>query len=258
MILVNLTCGRNPWKQASSEDSTYRAFTRSKDFLKTILPISDELNDILGRIFTSDPFQRISVSELRTRIMECPSFTNTAGAPAPTQPATTSYVECEDTILAEHDEALSPASSTSDSDSDCSDDDDVSLSSSDSTIDDFDEDFIREQQQETAQERPLFATIDPEEPPATSFVPHHEYVPDHYTGPVPDAYHHHHQQVPYHVPSIHPPMPVHHAACMPQKSYLPVLWDHMVKYVQQAPLAYQSHEPFHHQMPLFAATQGCY
>ena len=29
VILVNLTCGRNPWKQASFDDSTYRAFTRS-------------------------------------------------------------------------------------------------------------------------------------------------------------------------------------------------------------------------------------
>lgn len=75
VILVNLTCGRNPWKQASVEDSTYRAYTRHQGFLKTILPLTDELDDILGRIFTPNPDQRISLSELRQRILECPRFT---------------------------------------------------------------------------------------------------------------------------------------------------------------------------------------
>jgi serine/threonine protein kinase len=72
---VNLTCGRNPWKQASFEDSTYLAFTRSQDFLKTILPLSDELNDILGRIFCRNPDQRITLPELRKRILRCSRFT---------------------------------------------------------------------------------------------------------------------------------------------------------------------------------------
>ncbi|PQE17063.1 Ran1 kinase protein [Rutstroemia sp. NJR-2017a BBW] len=74
VILVNLTCGRNPWKQASTEDSTYRAFTRNPNFLKTILPLSDELNEILGMIFERDPSQRITVSELKHRIQTCSSF----------------------------------------------------------------------------------------------------------------------------------------------------------------------------------------
>lgn len=75
VILVNLTCGRNPWKQASVEDSTYRAFTRNPEFLKTILPVSDELNDILGRIFTRDPARRITMPELVEAIRTCPRFT---------------------------------------------------------------------------------------------------------------------------------------------------------------------------------------
>lgn len=74
VILVNLTCGRNPWKQASVEDSTYRAFTRNRSFLKTILPLSDELNDILGMIFERNPEDRITVSELKRRILACCSF----------------------------------------------------------------------------------------------------------------------------------------------------------------------------------------
>ena len=75
VILVNLTCGRNPWKQASVEDSTYRAYTRHHGFLKTILPLTDELDDILARIFTPNPDQRITLPELRQRILECPRFT---------------------------------------------------------------------------------------------------------------------------------------------------------------------------------------
>lgn len=74
VILVNLTCGRNPWKQASTEDSTYKAFTRNRDFLKTILPLSDELNEILGMIFERNPEKRITVSELKQRIIECIHF----------------------------------------------------------------------------------------------------------------------------------------------------------------------------------------
>jgi serine/threonine protein kinase len=88
VILVNLTCGRNPWKQASVEDSTYKAFTRNRDFLKTILPLSDELNDILGMIFESDPKQRIDVTELKQRIFQCSSFSapiQQASLPTPPQ-----------------------------------------------------------------------------------------------------------------------------------------------------------------------------
>jgi hypothetical protein len=74
VILVNLTCGRNPWKQASLQDTTYRAFARNRNFLKTILPLSDELNDILGMIFESNPQDRITVSQLKRRIQQCSSF----------------------------------------------------------------------------------------------------------------------------------------------------------------------------------------
>lgn len=88
VILVNLTCGRNPWKQASFEDSTYRAYTRNPEFLKTILPVSDELNDILGRIFTRDPAMRITMPELMEAIRACPQFTYQAGLAPPSPPAT--------------------------------------------------------------------------------------------------------------------------------------------------------------------------
>ncbi|CAG8529347.1 2954_t:CDS:2 [Acaulospora colombiana] len=75
VILINLTCGRNPWKQACLRDETFSAFLRDPDFLKTILPLSDELNEILKDVFNLDPEQRISLEELRERVLECHSFT---------------------------------------------------------------------------------------------------------------------------------------------------------------------------------------
>jgi len=75
VILVNLTCGRNPWKRASQSDSTYRAYLKDRKFLRTILPISQELNSILVRVFEPNPLKRISLQELRLRIMNCRNLT---------------------------------------------------------------------------------------------------------------------------------------------------------------------------------------
>ncbi|KAL3461325.1 kinase-like domain-containing protein [Aspergillus heterothallicus] len=75
VILVNLTCGRNPWKRASMEDSTFRAYLKDPFFLKSILPLSDELVCILSRIFEVDPCKRITIPELRQLIVDCPRFT---------------------------------------------------------------------------------------------------------------------------------------------------------------------------------------
>lgn len=75
VILVNLTCGRNPWKKASLEDATFRAFMRDPEFLKTILPLSHELDMILRRVFDCDPTTRITIPELRRMIMQCSAFT---------------------------------------------------------------------------------------------------------------------------------------------------------------------------------------
>lgn len=75
VILVNLTCGRNPWKRASFEDSTFRAYLKDPFFLKSILPLSDEMVCILSRIFEPDPSRRITIPELRQIILDCPRFT---------------------------------------------------------------------------------------------------------------------------------------------------------------------------------------
>lgn len=91
-MLVNLTCGRNPWKRASLEDSTFRAYLKDPFFLKSILPLSTELVCILSRVFERDPAKRITIPELRHLILECPQFTESpipvvvAPTPAPWVP----------------------------------------------------------------------------------------------------------------------------------------------------------------------------
>jgi serine/threonine protein kinase len=309
VILVNLTCGRNPWKQASVEDSTYRAYTRNQDFLKTILPLSDELNDVLGRIFTRNPEQRITLSELRIRILACPRFTIQPGAatiaPLPTPPASREaspeYVDCEDTIVDDYDDDEyddveddydSPASSVSDEEegSDCASDD-GSLTSSGSSIDDLDEEFILEQQQQHHQlqhhqqqqqqqqyqhcQQDLWPHGCPSPPiyeedaraqlyaaAAHEYHMQQQQQQQQYTGPVP-------VQVPVQEPMVvHMPVPVSAVPvvpvqaplhCAPQKppAYFSFWWGDVNKFMQHAPTLHP-HVPFHHQVPLFAALQGCY
>jgi hypothetical protein len=55
-------------------DSTYRAFTKDPNFLKTILPLSDDLNRILGMIFERNPEKRIKIDQLREEIERCSNF----------------------------------------------------------------------------------------------------------------------------------------------------------------------------------------
>ncbi|KAF2145188.1 uncharacterized protein K452DRAFT_324917 [Aplosporella prunicola CBS 121167] len=99
VILVNLTCGRNPWKKASLDDSTFRAFMKDPSFLRSILPISLELDSVLRRIFDPNPNTRISLDHLREAILRCPTFTKPANpptyAPAPLpSPPLQAYDQC--------------------------------------------------------------------------------------------------------------------------------------------------------------------
>ncbi|THW44842.1 Pkinase-domain-containing protein [Aureobasidium pullulans] len=83
VILVNLTCGRNPWKRASMDDSTFRAYMKDRSFLKSILPLSDDLDHILRRVFDLNPAQRMTLPELKQAILLCPQLTSEPSAPAP-------------------------------------------------------------------------------------------------------------------------------------------------------------------------------
>ncbi|UZJ53058.1 hypothetical protein CBS101457_002378 [Exobasidium rhododendri] len=77
VILVNLICGRNPWKQACLSDETFREYLRNPDFLMDILPISQQSNALLKRIFTIRESWRCSLAELRSMIHQITRFTAT-------------------------------------------------------------------------------------------------------------------------------------------------------------------------------------
>lgn len=81
IILINLTCGRNPWKDASLDDPTFQAFHKDPSFLRTILPLSVEMDGILQRIFDVNPATRISLPDLRDLIVQCPKMTTTWSPP---------------------------------------------------------------------------------------------------------------------------------------------------------------------------------
>lgn len=74
IVLINLTCGSNPWQTAGMQDPDYQDYGRSKDFLKSILPISDGLDDILRCVLEPNPKLRVTISELRNLVMDCPNF----------------------------------------------------------------------------------------------------------------------------------------------------------------------------------------
>ena len=88
---MNLTCGRNPWKRASIQDSTFRAYLKNPKFLSSILPLSEDLDVILRRIFECDPRKRISISDLRELVVRCPRFTTRTGLAPPTPPPEVAY-----------------------------------------------------------------------------------------------------------------------------------------------------------------------
>ncbi|OIW28576.1 Pkinase-domain-containing protein [Coniochaeta ligniaria NRRL 30616] len=248
VILVNLTCGRNPWKQASYEDHTFRAFTKSPDFLKTILPISDELNDILGRIFVRNPDERITLPELRARILACSRFTEQPAAmPLSTPPAlpeqTPLYVNDEESAVEddydyEYDAPLSPASSDgfSDDGSTCSSDE-GSLISSCSTIDEDDDDFFEPPEIHTPppQEEGPTAIFDAED----SRMVYPQEFANQYPGAAPEP-----------MQPLHMPVP----SCAP-KFNIP-FWGDMFKYLQPAPLQHHNPFPFHQQVHMFSPIPG--
>jgi serine/threonine protein kinase len=77
VILVNLTCGRNPWRQACPSDETFRAYVHNPEFLRTILPISHATNRILKGLFALEPVERMSLRELRRQVLALDTFTMT-------------------------------------------------------------------------------------------------------------------------------------------------------------------------------------
>lgn len=75
VLLINLTCIRNPWQKANQlEDTTFKYYSKDSSVLFKILPISHEFYHILISILQVDPSQRCDISSLMVMIKDCTSF----------------------------------------------------------------------------------------------------------------------------------------------------------------------------------------
>ncbi|KAG6114840.1 hypothetical protein E4U13_003124 [Claviceps humidiphila] len=262
VILVNLTCGRNPWKQASFQDATYRAFIRSPAFLMTILPLTDELNEILARIFNPNPDLRITLADLRRRILECPQFTVSASPTVYLQPQTPDveqfpeYVTDDNVVVDgyQYDAPRPPARTSSDP---------GSLTSSGSTIsgldglDDEDDEYIQAQQDVSLAfhadglvghgmlHDPGMVAI-PSSLPPSPYGDSATMLPNPIQLHSPSAVCHQQPSV------VQTPAPGQ-VDCS-SKPFFP-LWD-MFRYVQQVPMV--QHPVTFQQVPFMPSFQGCY
>lgn len=76
IILINLVCMRNPWLKAhQGEDATFQFFIENNKILQKILPISDELLDVLGDILCLEPCRRIALDVLMAKIRSIKKLT---------------------------------------------------------------------------------------------------------------------------------------------------------------------------------------
>lgn len=75
VLLVNLICRRNPWKQATMSDTTFREYVRRSDVLLDILPLSQQTYEVLIRVLTVHEEERCSIDELASMVDSLESFT---------------------------------------------------------------------------------------------------------------------------------------------------------------------------------------
>lgn len=76
IILINLTCIRNPWSKAhQNEDKTFHYFMQDAAVLQKILPISDELFTLLSNVLKINPYERIDLTSLMYEVGRLTSLT---------------------------------------------------------------------------------------------------------------------------------------------------------------------------------------
>ena len=75
VVLINMITGRSPWRLATTnDDHFYRYMCDPDDFIDTFLPMSKAAGGILKRIFTFNPYERISITELREAVAAISTF----------------------------------------------------------------------------------------------------------------------------------------------------------------------------------------
>lgn len=79
VLFINITCARNPWPIANINDDN-QVFSnyifRNKKILSSILPISNQFNKLLDKIFALNPNDRISLHGLHHYVTICDFFNN--------------------------------------------------------------------------------------------------------------------------------------------------------------------------------------
>ena len=74
IIFTNLVACRNPWAKAAFEDDHFRNYVVDANYLRRLLPISEEAADIIQRTLNPDPNARIQIPELRRRVLAVRMF----------------------------------------------------------------------------------------------------------------------------------------------------------------------------------------
>lgn len=86
VILLNLTCGRNPWKKANPYvDNSFRTFLHDRLFLMKIMPVSAPLNSFLLNLFHLAPSKRYSLFDLYHFVYTAKSFSQSPTQKRPKQ-----------------------------------------------------------------------------------------------------------------------------------------------------------------------------
>ncbi|KAG8896453.1 hypothetical protein FRC01_011809, partial [Tulasnella sp. 417] len=75
VVLINLSCGRNPWLRADPDEPTFASFCQDDSYLGYILPITAEFNDLLKRVFRINPSERIALDEFIDEVRRIDRFT---------------------------------------------------------------------------------------------------------------------------------------------------------------------------------------
>lgn len=74
IIFTNLVACRNPWAKAAFTDDHYRNYVVDANYMRQLLPISEEAADIIRRTLDPDPNARIQIPELRRRVLAVRTF----------------------------------------------------------------------------------------------------------------------------------------------------------------------------------------
>ncbi|KAJ3200192.1 hypothetical protein HK099_002783, partial [Clydaea vesicula] len=76
ILLINLLFGKNPWHEASEKDPIYSSYIgHNPQVLKKQFNLSNEGESLFNKIFELDVNKRISLQQLKSLIINIPSFT---------------------------------------------------------------------------------------------------------------------------------------------------------------------------------------